>query len=60
LKKLEEGNLTKIQHQYEAFLSCEQRLASLNRTATKADAESHSGLDAAFAAFADDLGNAAD
>ncbi len=60
LKKLEEGNLTKIQHQYEAFLSCEQRLASLSRTAAKADTESHSGLDAAFAAFADDLGNAAD
>ncbi len=60
LAKLEEGNLTKIQHQYEAFLSCEQRLAALSRTVAKADAESHGGLDAAFAVFADDLGSVTD
>lgn len=60
LAKLEEGNLTKLQHQYEAFLSCEQRLAALSKTVAKADAESHGGLDATFAAFADDLGSVTD
>lgn len=56
LTKLEEGNLTDLQNQYETFLSCEQRLAALNKTVAKADTESQSTLGATFAKFADDLG----
>lgn len=60
LAKLEKENLTSIQRKYEAFLSCEQRLAALSRTMAKADTETRVGIDAAFATFADDFGSMAD
>ena len=55
LKRLEESKLTDLQQEYEALLSCEQRLAALSKDLSKADQDSHTALDSLFSAFADDL-----